>query len=115
MVSLIRRRLASALLALTAFAAAAGARAAEVQVAVAANFADPAKEIAADFERKTGAHVALSVGSSGQSYAQITHGAPFEVFLSADSERPKQAEAQGFAVRGTGFTYAVGRLVLYSR
>lgn len=115
MVSHVRRRLAWALLALTALAAAAGARAAEVQVAVAANFADPVKEIAAGFERKTGAHVALSIGSSGQFYAQIVHGAPFEVFLSADAERPKQAEAQGFAVPGTRFTYAVGRLVLYSR
>jgi molybdate transport system substrate-binding protein len=115
MVSLIRRRLASALLGLTALAAAAGARAAEVQVAVAANFADPVKEIAAGFERKTGAHVALSIGSSGQFYAQIAHGAPFEVFLSADAERPKQVETQGFAVPGTRFTYAVGRLVLFSR
>lgn len=115
MVSLIRRRLASALLALTALAVAAGARAAEVQLAVAANFAEPVKEIAAGFERKTGAHVALSIGSSGQFFAQIAHGAPFEVFLSADAERPKQAEAQGFAVPGTRFTYAVGRLVLYSR
>jgi molybdate transport system substrate-binding protein len=107
--------LASAVLALTAFAAAAGARAADVQVAVAANFAEPAKEIAAGFERSTGAHVALSVGSSGQFYAQIAHGAPFEVFLSADAERPRRAEAEGFAVPGTRFTYAVGRLVLYSR
>src|SRR5271170_6731467 len=99
MVSLIRRRLAAAVLALTAFAAAAGARAADVQVAVAANFADPAKEIAAGFERSTGAHgahVALSIGSSGQFYAQIVHGAPFEVFLSADAERPRRAEAEGF-------------------
>jgi molybdate transport system substrate-binding protein len=107
--------LASAVLALTAFAAAAGARAADVQVAVAANFAEPAKEIAAGFERSTGAHVALSVGSSGQFYAQIAHGAPFEVLLSADAERPRRAEAEGFAVPGTRFTYAVGRLVLYSR
>jgi molybdate transport system substrate-binding protein len=119
MIAFTRRRLASAVLALTAFAAAAGARAAPasspVQVAVAANFAEPAREIAAGFERSTGAHVALSVGSSGQFYAQIAHGAPFEVFLSADAERPRRAEAEGFAVRGTRFTYAVGRLVLYSR
>ena len=115
MVRLMRRRLVLAVLAFVACAAAAGARGAEVQVAVAANFADPAKEIAAGFERKTGAHVALSVGASGQFYAQIVHGAPFEVFLSADAERPKRAEAEGFAVAGTRFTYAVGRLVLYSR
>jgi molybdate transport system substrate-binding protein len=115
MVRLMRRRLASAVLAFAACAVASGARAAEVQVATAANFADPAKEIAAGFERKTGAHVALSVGASGQFYAQIVHGAPFEVLLSADAERPRRAEAEGFAVAGTRFTYAIGRLVLYSR
>ena len=71
-----------------ALAAAPAARAAEVQVAVAANFADPAREIAAGFEKKTGHKVALSIGASGQFYAQISHGAPFEVFLSADADRP---------------------------
>jgi molybdate transport system substrate-binding protein len=119
MTAFTRRRLASAVVAFTAFAAAAVACAdpapSPVQVAVAANFADPAKEIAASFERKTGDHVALSIGASGQFCAQITHGAPFEVFLSADAERPRRAEAEGFAVTGTRFTYAVGRLVLYSR
>lgn len=115
MVSRITRRLIAALLPLAVFPAAAQARAAEVQVAVAANFAEPAKAIAAGFERKTGDRVALSIGSSGQFYAQIVHGAPFEVFLSADAERPQRAEAAGFAVPGTCFTYAVGRLVLYSR
>jgi len=115
MAVLPRRRLVCTVVAFAAVAAGAAARAGEVQVAVAANFADPAKEIAADFERSTGAHVALSIGASGQFYAQIAHGAPFEVFLSADAERPKRAEAEGFAVPGTRFTYAIGRLVLYSR
>lgn len=96
-------------------AAAAPAFAAEVKVAVAANFAEPAKEIARRFEARTGHDATLSFGSSGQFYAQIANGAPFEVFLSADRERPEKAEAAGLAVGGSRFTYAVGRLVLYSR
>ena len=91
------------------------ALAADLPVAVAANFTEPAKEIAAAFEAKTHDHVALSFGASGQFYAQISHGAPFEVFLSADADRPAQAEKEGFAVPGTRFTYAIGRLVLYSK
>ncbi len=89
--------------------------AADVQVAVAANFTEPAKQIAAAFEAKTGTHLALSFGSSGQFYTQIAHGAPFEVLLSADADRPAQAEKEGLAVPGTRFTYAIGRLVLFSR
>ncbi len=89
--------------------------AADIQVAVAANFTEPAKEVAAAFEAETHDHVRLSFGSSGQFYAQITHGAPFEVFLSADADRPAQAEKDGFAVPGTRFTYAVGKLALYSK
>jgi molybdate transport system substrate-binding protein len=90
------------------------ASAADTQVAVAANFAQPAQEIAAAFAARTGHHAILSVGASGQLWAQITHGAPFEVWLSADAERPAAAEAQGFGVPGTRFTYATGRLVLWS-
>lgn len=93
----------------------AGAQAAEVPVAVAANFTEPAKEIGAAFQKATGNTLALSFGPSGGFYTQISHGAPFEVFLSADDERPKKAEAEGLAVPGTRFTYAVGRLVLYSK
>ena len=91
------------------------AAAADVQVAVAANFTEPAKEIAAAFKAQTGHAVVLVFGSSGQFYTQISQGAPFEVFLSADGERPRKAEQDGLAVPGTRFTYAVGRLVLYSR
>lgn len=91
------------------------ARAADLPVAVAANFTEPAREIAAAFQARTGQAVALSFGASGQFYAQISHGAPYEVFLSADAERPRQAEQEGFGVPGTRFTYAVGRLVLFSR
>ena len=106
------------------FAAAAGALAlamggnalaAETKVAVAANFTDAAREIATAFKARTGHEAALSFGSSGQFYAQIANGAPYEVFLSADAERPRKAEAEGLAVPGSRFTYAVGRLVLFSR
>lgn len=91
------------------------ARAGETQVAVAANFAEPAKAIAAAFKTATGHTAILSFGSSGQFYAQMSHGAPFEVFLSADAERPLKAEQNGLGVAGARFTYAVGRLVLYSK
>jgi molybdate transport system substrate-binding protein len=91
------------------------ALAADTQVAVAANFTEPAREIATAFKAATGHNAILSFGSSGQFYAQMAHGAPFEVFLSADADRPKQAEQDGLAVAGTRFTYAVGRLVLYSK
>jgi molybdate transport system substrate-binding protein len=94
---------------------AAPALAADTQVAVAANFTEPAKEIAAAFKAKTGHTATLSFGASGQFYAQMAHGAPYEVFLSADAERPKKAEDEGLAVKGTRYTYAFGRLVLYSR
>lgn len=103
--------LLAAFLALTSFGA---ARAAETQVAVAANFTEPAKAIAAAFKARTGHAARLAFGSSGQFYAQIANAAPFQVFLSADVERPQKAEADGLAVPGTRFTYATGRLVLYS-
>jgi molybdate transport system substrate-binding protein len=86
----------------------------EVTVAVAANFTEPAKEIAAAYEKASGDKVTLSFGSSGQFYTQIVNGAPFEVFLSADADRPTKAEQAGLAIAGTRFTYAVGRLVLWS-
>lgn len=98
---------------LTIFIAAPGLTA-ETQVAVAANFTEPAKAIAAAFHKATGDTAVLSFGSSGAFYTQLAHGAPFEVFLSADTERPKLAEHDGLAVPGSRFTYAIGRLVLYS-
>jgi molybdate transport system substrate-binding protein len=91
------------------------AHAGEVQVAVAANFTEPAKDIAAAFTAATGHKALLSFGASGQLYAQITHGAPYQLFLSADAERAQRAEADGLAVAGSRFTYAVGRLALYSK
>ena len=106
-------RLLLALLAL--FAATGVAEAAEVKVAVAANFAEPAQEIAQRFAARTRHRATLSFGSSGQFAAQILNGAPFGVFLSADRARPEALERAGQAVAGTRFTYATGRLVLFSR
>jgi molybdate transport system substrate-binding protein len=103
------------LLLLVAVFAPADALAAETQVAVAANFTEPAKEIAAAFKAATGHTATLSFGSSGQFFAQMAHGAPYEVFLSADADRPRKAEQDGLGVPGSRFTYAVGRLVLYSK
>ena len=90
------------------------ALAGDVQVAVAANFTEPAKEIAVAFEKKTGHHVVMSFGPSGGFYSQIQQGAPFEVFLSADAERPTKLEAENLGVKGSRFVYAYGKLVLWS-
>ena len=87
----------------------------EVHVAVAANFAEPAREIARAFAAK-GAHRArLSFGASGAFHAQIGQGAPFDVFLSADEERPRKLAQEGHGVASSRFAYAVGRLALWSR
>lgn len=87
----------------------------QANVAVAANFTEAAREIAAAFKSATGHDAVLSFGSSGQLTAQIGQGAPFQVFLSADAERPRQLAAEGLGVPGSLFTYAVGRLVLWSK
>ncbi|NHC05396.1 molybdate ABC transporter substrate-binding protein [Azonexus fungiphilus] len=94
--------------------AAAGVHAAEVQVAVAANFTAPAQQIAGEFERKTGHKAVLSFGATGKFYAQISNGAPFEVFLAADDTTPARLDKEGGTVAGSRFTYAVGTLVLWS-
>lgn len=86
----------------------------EVQVAVAANFGAPMKAIAADFEKDTGHKANLAFGSSGKFYAQIKNGAPFQVFLSADDEKPAKLEKEGMTVAGSRFNYAIGTLVLWS-
>ena len=85
-----------------------------VTVAVAANFTGVARELVPLFEQQTGHRVKLSYGSTGKLYAQIQHGAPYEVFLSADVARPQRAIKEGLAVKGTDFTYAKGKLVLWS-
>lgn len=100
--------------ALLAMLASASVLAEEVQVAVAANFTAPMKLIAADFEKDTGHKTVLSFGATGKFYAQITNGAPFDVFLAADTETPAKLEKEGAAVSGSSFTYATGRLVLWS-
>jgi len=90
------------------------AQAEDVHVAVAANFAVPLKALAADFEKSTGHKLLLSAGASGKLYAQIKSGAPFDVFLSADDETPARLEKEGAAVAGSRFTYAIGKLALWS-
>lgn len=91
------------------------ANAAEVIVAVAANFTAPMQKIAPLFEKDTGHKAILSFGSTGAFYAQIKNGGPFQVFLSADDETPLKLEREGYAVGGTRFTYATGKLVLWSK
>ena len=90
------------------------ASAADVLVAVAANFTAPAKELAPIFEKQTGHKLILSFGGTGMFYGQIKNGADFDVLLAADAKTPKKAIEEGYAVAGTSFTYAVGKLVLWS-
>ncbi len=90
------------------------AHADEVSVAVAANFTAPMKTIAADFEKDTGHKVVASYGATGKFYTQIKNGAPFEVFLAADDKTPAKLINEGAAVKGSAFTFAVGKLVLWS-
>jgi molybdate transport system substrate-binding protein len=106
---------AMAAFASSASSVAAPAEAGQINVAIAANFTEPAKQIAVLFNQKTGNVAILSFGASGNFFTQITHDAPFQVFLSADAERPKAAVAGGYAVSGTVFTYAIGKLVLWSK
>lgn len=107
------KRLHALLAALVALAAT-PARADDVTVAVAANFTGPMQVIAHLFERDTGHKVVASYGASGKFYAQIANGAPFELLLSADDETPKKLIKAGLGVAGSDFTYAIGKLVLWS-
>ena len=91
------------------------ALAAEVPVAVAANFSAPMKIIARDFERETGHKATLAFGATGQFYAQIRNGAPFAILLAADDATPIKLEKEGLGVIGSRFTYATGKLVLWSK
>jgi molybdate transport system substrate-binding protein len=84
------------------------------QVAVAANFAEPIKALAIVLEKKTGHQIKVTLGATGKFYAQIKNGAPFDVLLAANTETPAALELDGFAQPGTRFTYATGRLVLWS-
>lgn len=84
-------------------------------VAVAANFTKPMTEIAAEFTKATGHNAKLAFGASGKFVAQFENGAPFEVFLSADEKNPLKLEQAGLTVAGSRFTYAIGKLALWSR
>jgi len=104
-----------ALCALLALLSLVPAGAGQVTAAVASNFAVAAEDIGDRFTAQTGHEIRISTASTGVLYAQIVNGAPFDVLLAADSERPRLLEEAGEGVAGTRFTYAVGRLVLWSR
>lgn len=107
-ISLIRR-----LLLLVGCLAATPAHAAELRVAVAANFKQTAEELCEAFFEGRDGRCLVTPGASGLLYGKVTQGAPYDVFLSADRERPERLEQEGLAVAGTRFTYAIGRLVLW--
>lgn len=91
-----------------------GAYAAEVQVAVAANFATPMERVGVAFTAATGHTLKVSAGATGKFFSQIVAGAPFEVLIAADDETPRKLVAEGHAVAGSNFTYAIGKLALWS-
>lgn len=91
-----------------------GAKADTALVAVAANFADAAKAIEAAFEAGDTHQIDITTGATGKLYAQVKAGAPFDILLSADQKTPQNLAAEGLAVGGSGFTYAIGKLALYS-
>ncbi len=102
------------ILAVSLILASAQAMGEEILVAVASNFRDTMTAIAESFEKNTGHKVTLIFGSTGKHFAQIVNGAPFDIFFAADIRRPRQLEAEGMALPGSRFTYAVGKLVLWS-
>ncbi|MEE4216387.1 MAG: molybdate ABC transporter substrate-binding protein [Xanthomonadales bacterium] len=86
----------------------------EVRVAAASNFRDALEELSVEFEEQSAHDVVLIFGATGKHYAQVVHGAPFDVFFAADTARPERLEKEGLAVSGSRFTYAIGRLALWS-
>lgn len=100
---------------LSALLSSGAAQAAQLSVAVASNFTAPMRKIAAAFEKETGHSLVLSFGSTGKFYAQIVNGAPFEVLFAADEKTPLRLETEGHGVAGTRQTYAIGKLVLWSK
>jgi len=104
----------SSLLALLTALAITASHADEIPIAVAANFTAPMKRIAAEFEKETGHKIVASFGATGMFYAQIKNGAPFEILLAADDETPARLIREGAALGGTQFSYALGKLVLWS-
>lgn len=109
------RYAAGSVLLLAALCGAAGAGAATIRIGVATNFATTLAALAEPFEDRSGHRVVVSSASTGKLYAQIKNGAPFDLFLAADVARPKRLEEEGEGVPGTRFTYAIGRIVLWSR
>ncbi|NIQ02017.1 MAG: molybdate ABC transporter substrate-binding protein [Nitrospinaceae bacterium] len=110
----IRRRMVTGMVTAFCLATASPAMSGEVTVAVATNFLNPFKQLVREFHKQTGHTVRTVSGSTGKLYAQIRHGAPFQVFLAADSERPRRLETQGQAVAASRFIYARGKIVLWS-
>lgn len=90
------------------------AHAGEATLAVASNFLEPVQSLAQTFEQQTGHKLRISAGSTGKLYAQIVHGAPFDMFLAANSREPQRLEAAGKTIAGSRFTYALGRLALWA-
>ncbi len=109
------RTIKTLLMAAAALALPSAAWPVSTSVAVAANFAAPMRSLAQSFEKNTGHKVVVALGATGQLYAQIKNGAPFDVLLAADDETPKKLESEGLAVAGSRATYAIGRHVLWSK
>ncbi len=86
----------------------------QAQIAVAANFAEPIKAVAAVLEKTTGHTLSVALGATGKLYAQIKNGAPFDVLLAANTAATVALEQDGLAKAGSSFTYANGKLVLWS-
>lgn len=86
----------------------------DLTVAAASDLNFAFKEIVAEFEKKTGTHVKLSLGSSGNFFSQIQHGAPFDLYFSADVRYPQKLEQTGHAIQGSLYRYAVGRIVVWA-
>lgn len=103
------------IVAMIALIASVGVQADTLTVAVASNFSEALRDIAAKFTQQTGHEVLVSPGSSGKLYAQIVNGAPYDIFLSADAHRPKLLEQESMIIAGSRFTYAIGQLLLWSR
>lgn len=108
------RRAFPALLLLTTFPASSLPARGDALLAVAANFAEPIERLQAAFEPSSGHRLIVATGSTGKLYAQIKNGAPFDVLLAADQARPHLLAAEGLALPSTRFTYAIGRLTLWS-
>jgi molybdate transport system substrate-binding protein len=86
----------------------------EITIAAASDLSFAFREIAAEYENTTGNHVRLTLGSSGNFFAQIQNGAPFDLYFSADISYPKKLEEAGLVVPGSLYPYAIGRIVLWA-